>query len=349
MRSLIISILILNVIIGGCSNVPSVAIKSVKDDMIDAVKSNNTSRLVELFKLQQNINFRDRNGSTLLMIAAGLGHYDASKLIVECDADIHQVDSMMGVTALHRAAQSGNVQIIKMLLNKGAFIDGQSFVNGHTPLLDAAFYKRYDAMELLLKSGSNLKLKNTLGLTVMDWGKRQKDKRIINLVKQQLERDKNLEKEQKLMAAVKANNIKLVKKLIENGSNVNQIAKDGNTPLLWVSKYGYTEIAKLLLENGANPNVVDRLMKATPGHKAAFFGHTQIIKLLVKHGLNLDAIGPYNGYTALHDAILNSHIEASKSLIKAGARFDIPGIDGKTSFQLATDLKLNGLIALMER
>lgn len=284
---------------------------------------------------------RNHNGSTPLMIAAGLGKSDEVKTLLSQGADVHVIDSQMGVRALHRAAQSGNVDSIKYLLEAGAFIDDLSSVNGHTPLLDAAFCKRYDGIEFLLRSGANYELKNTLGLNLSDWAIRQKDIRIQKLLEEQKARDLKQKKSQTLIAAVQKNDLEEVKRLLSQGEDPEQTAKDGNTPLLIASKFGYTDIVSELLKFKANPNKVDKLMKATPGHKAAFFGHAKILELLISHGLILDAQGPYNGYTALHDAILNSHIEASKVLIKAGASITIEGVDGRTPKDLAIQLGIS--------
>ena len=192
-------------------------------------------------------------------------------------------------------------------------------------------------------------LRNTLTLSPMDWVLRQKDARIEALLKQQQQRDRKQQQQQGLLRATRANDLVQVLQRVAAGEDVNQVAKDGNTPLLIAAKYGYTEIAKVLLEKGADPNKVDRLMKATPGHKAAFFGRSAIMRLLIKHGLKLDALGPYNGYTALHDAVLNGHEETARVLLQAGASYTIEGIDGKSSRDLARARGLTKTLALMKR
>ncbi len=318
----------------------SVAVIADDSAAHNAVLGNDRGALIRALDDGADVNFRGAQGSTLLMLAAGRGLDDIASLLVERGADVFVLDSQMGVTPLHRAAQSGSVAILELLLSKGAYIDDQSGVNGHTPLIDAAFYKRYEAFEYLLRRDANTELRNTLGLNVSDWASRQKDSRLLDLIEQQGERDEKRLAEQKLLQAVRdADLAKAIQILDENPSyDVNEVGKDGMTPLLVASRAGLTDIVRQLLAHGADPNIVDKMMKATPAHKAGFFGHAKILQELCKAGANIDAQGPYNGYTALHDAVLNSHIEAAQVLIDFGASTNIEGLDGKSPRSLAFQL-----------
>ena len=66
----------------------------------------------------------------------------------------------MGATALHKAAQSGNADVIRLLLDGGAFIDRQSPVLGNTPLIDAVLHKHEEAVWLFLKRGARTTIRN---------------------------------------------------------------------------------------------------------------------------------------------------------------------------------------------
>lgn len=302
------------------------------------------SLLVPLLAQASDPNARNELGATPLMVAAGLGDLKGVDALLAAGADVFALDSEMGASALHRAAQRGSVPILKRLLARGAFMDLRAAANGHTPLLDALFYQRYEAIDFLLRRGADTGLRNTLGLTVADWARRQKDTRAQKLLDEQRARAEALVKAQWLIRAGRTGDVELARKALVAGQDPNQTARDGNTPLHLACKFGHEEVARLVLEAGGDPNRRDRLMKATPGHKAAFFGHTAILRHLVKHGLEIDARGPYNGYTALHDAVLNGHIETAKVLLEAGASGALRGADGKSSFDLARERGLTELL-----
>lgn len=54
--------------------------------------------------------------------------------------------------------------------------------------------------------------------------------------------------------AVCEGDIENVKKLIENGANVNKIVRD-MSPLMLAARFNKFEIVKVLLDNGANPRI----------------------------------------------------------------------------------------------
>ena len=86
-----------------------------------------------------NVNDRGSNNLTPLMLACSRGLSNIVELLINAGADIYTVDSILGASALHKAAQSGVVEVAQMLLEKGAFINFQSAATGHTPLIDAVW------------------------------------------------------------------------------------------------------------------------------------------------------------------------------------------------------------------
>jgi ankyrin repeat protein len=69
---------------------------------------------------------------TPLMMAVYSRKLEIFRYLTEIDADIKILDHKKG-TALHCAAQLGNVEIIKLLLNKGMSVN-LAKSNGFTPL-----------------------------------------------------------------------------------------------------------------------------------------------------------------------------------------------------------------------
>ena len=97
---------------------------------------------IDLIKRGADVNKRGPLPYTLLMIAAGRGYVQLTDLLLSAGADVYALDSTLGASALHKAAQSGVVDVVRLLLDHGAFINLQSATVGHTPLIDAVWAKK---------------------------------------------------------------------------------------------------------------------------------------------------------------------------------------------------------------
>jgi hypothetical protein len=111
------------------------------------------------------------------MLAALKGYSDLCLLMIRKDADVNKT----GWSPLHYAATGGQVAAIKVLLENHAYIDAES-PNGSTPLMMAAMYGSAAAVKLLLESGADPTLKNTLGLTAIDFAVRGQKKDSIEII-----------------------------------------------------------------------------------------------------------------------------------------------------------------------
>jgi ankyrin repeat protein len=95
------------------------------------------------------------------------------------DVNAHDGD---GDTALHGAAQTGNVEIMKRLLEKGADPNVKN-KEGGTPLMWAAVYGHQDAAQLLLNRGADASLKDNDGVTAAEWAARNKRDNVVSLLR----------------------------------------------------------------------------------------------------------------------------------------------------------------------
>lgn len=114
-----------------------------------------------------DINLRNANQETALMIAALRGHAKFVRALVARDADINHP----GWTPLHYAASGttdSQAEIISILLENHAYIDAGS-PNGTTPLMMAARYGTESSVDLLLSEGAETGLRNQLGLNAIDF------------------------------------------------------------------------------------------------------------------------------------------------------------------------------------
>ncbi|MGL5053955.1 MAG: ankyrin repeat domain-containing protein [Cetobacterium sp.] len=70
---------------------------------------------------------------------------------------------------MHKAAISGDVSVVKLLLDYSADIDVQEPLQGNTPINLAVFNKNIEMVQFLKDSGANLKIKNSWGMTSLEY------------------------------------------------------------------------------------------------------------------------------------------------------------------------------------
>ncbi|MGR4869942.1 ankyrin repeat domain-containing protein [Variovorax sp. LARHSF232] len=114
-----------------------------------------------------DVEMRNSKDESPLMMAALKGQLDLVTKLIARDADINKP----GWTPLHYAATNGHVAVMKVLLEKHAFIDAQS-PNGTTPLMMAAMYGTSEAVKLLIDEGADQAMKNQQGMTALDFAKK---------------------------------------------------------------------------------------------------------------------------------------------------------------------------------
>ncbi|WP_417285083.1 ankyrin repeat domain-containing protein [Comamonas sp.] len=115
------------------------------------------------------VNLASRQNETALMMACIKGHLDLARQLIQRGADVNRE----GWTPLHYAASADTPQtldIVKLLLEESAYIDAAS-PNGTTPLMLAAQYSSEAVVNLLLKEGADLTLRNQRGFTAVDFAK----------------------------------------------------------------------------------------------------------------------------------------------------------------------------------
>jgi ankyrin repeat protein len=103
------------------------------------------------------------NGNTALMMAAFKRNRAAAEALLARGATVNRP----GWTPLHYAAASGDEDIARLLLKRGAKIDAVSppASGAYTPLMMAAREAQPDMVAFLTQQGANPKLTNTEGLT----------------------------------------------------------------------------------------------------------------------------------------------------------------------------------------
>ena len=130
----------------------------------------------------KNIQVEARNNQdeSPLMLAAIRGQLDMARQLIEKDADVNKP----GWAPLHYAVSSSQgdaLAVAKLLLDNSAYVDAAS-PNGTTPLMMAAMYGPPEAVKLLLEESADPTLKNQLGLTAIDFARRANRNDMADLI-----------------------------------------------------------------------------------------------------------------------------------------------------------------------
>lgn len=115
-----------------------------------------------------------RNGDSALMIACYSGNRPAVEALIAKGAEVNRP----GWTPLHYAASIGNNEIVRILLDKAAYIDAES-PNKTTPIMMAARGGHIWTVKLLLDEGADATLRNDLGMSAIDFAKKFEFKDIV--------------------------------------------------------------------------------------------------------------------------------------------------------------------------
>jgi ankyrin repeat protein len=136
--------------------------------------------------------------------------------------------------------------------------------------------------------------------------------------------------------------LRIVRLLLENGSDINGRNKDGNNALLWASR---TEgdlcyVVRLLLEYGSDINVQNTYSGSTPLMYASSSGHKNIVKVLLEKENKIDINKQNNkGETALMYASSRGHKDIVQLLLSNGSNINAKNTNGENALIYALDRK----------
>jgi len=195
-----------------------------------------------------------------LVLAALDGDFRQVQEILSQPIDLSCKDSQ-GTTALIAAASTGNMEVVKILLEKAAsdekighqkVIDAQDN-KGRTALMSATEENQAGMVRFLVDRGANVNAKDNDGVTVLMIASQLQQRDIVKLLLQS-RADVNAATGHgwtPLMLAAAGDDLSMVRLLVENGADVNARTKDGATPLRVAFEEKQPTVAKFLEEKGA--------------------------------------------------------------------------------------------------
>ena len=240
------------------------------------------------------------DAGSLLITAIQYNNLEIVKLLVEHGIDVNWISESKEITfglgeyysywetPLLTAAQNDNYEIVKYLLDNGAIVNDDRDINGNTALLIAIRNENADIVSELIDHGANVNTKNKKFETPLIVASQSGNESVVNCL---LDHGAKLRdnKDVNLADAVKDNYFLVAKYLIDNGSDVNEIYKDKETPLAKAIGKENPALVKYLTEHGADINQPYGNSLDTPLHDAVIFGNKDIVKYLVKKGAYVNA------------------------------------------------------------
>ena len=130
-----------------------------------------------------------------------------------------------------------------------------------------------------------------------------------------------MESEPPLLKAAQTGDEKEVQRLLQAGTPVDTIDRDGQTSLHRASRFGNTPVIEKLLQAGIEVDKADR-DGWTALQYASCHGHASIVEKLLQAGATVDKADNYTGWTALYSASCNGFVPIVRRLLQAGAAVD---------------------------
>ncbi|WP_341815349.1 ankyrin repeat domain-containing protein [Wolbachia endosymbiont (group B) of Aricia artaxerxes] len=135
--------------------------------LLTIVESDGFNEAKGLIAQGANIDTNDKNGNTLLYSAAEIGDLNLVKLLLDNGANIETKNGEYQATPLHGAVLNERLNVVKLLLNRGANVNAEDKDNW-TPLHYAADTNSLDIVKVLVDAHANLDARGDYGKAPLD-------------------------------------------------------------------------------------------------------------------------------------------------------------------------------------
>ena len=151
------------------------------------------------------------------------------------------------------AARNGHIDMLKLLLDKGADVETQGY-NGMRALHHVCNSSKEKCVEILLEADANPNATDDANSTPLHWAAARG---VLNIIVRLSDKgaDPNVATKTGVRPIHKAciyGQFQIVKKLVECGADVDVQDNEGNTALHYAARMGFIECVRALVANNAN-------------------------------------------------------------------------------------------------
>jgi uncharacterized protein len=266
--------------------------------------------------------------------------HTAVKTLLEHGADLNAPQND-GMTALHWAAQNGDLTMTQALLHAGANVNASTRIGGYTPLQIAAKNGHATTVEALLAGGANAGAPDTYGTTPLMLAAASGSAQAVTALLRagaDVNARESGKGETALMLAAANDRADAMQVLLAHGADWRPSttihdwgkASAGRPRSGRASSEGSGESAVAPSARGARGGGADdanpkypRLVGKQGGLTALLFaarqGYTDAVQVLIKGGADVNEVDPGDQTSALMIAIVNGHYDLAEALLAAGA------------------------------
>jgi N-acyl-D-amino-acid deacylase len=265
--------------------------KALPAELARAIRDANLKAVRALLDAGVDVNARDANGNTPLLLAAVYASPECVELLLKKGADVNAANKA-GATPLMRAAT--DYPKAKLLIDAGADVKAKMSLGKTAIMIAALKYGNSKTVKLLLDKGADAKARDPNGVSP-------------------------------ILVAASTGDLDTMKLLVEHSADVNEMpgpnprSGGSRTPLGWAACRNDVPMVRYMLERKADPNKAT--WGRTPLSYAAAHNCVQAAKVLLAHGARVDSRDDFAGFTALHWAAATESPRADlvELLLKHGA------------------------------
>ncbi len=323
-----------------------------------------SSRLAALESASQRASGQSQTTTLPPIIeAARRGDDDLLRVIIAGGVNLETPDPE-GNSALHRAAEGGHVEVVRMLLAAGIDPNLRGEKDATALMLGMGSTAEHAdrVVEELFTAGADPHLRDRMAAGVIDYAAKGATSRKLELlqkaggswtdsdIEQTLERAARAERFSVVRALLQitpkmdsripaicsiigTNQKEMLDLLLEAKPSMGRHCGDGRTPLMIAAQSGRADMISTLLNAGADPNQNTKTGD-NPLIAAASRGHVEAVARLIQSGAEVDRRGAQR-MTALMGAASNGQLDVVGILLEAGADRKMRCDSGDTALKLA--------------